>query len=184
VAIYTRQDGNASDAAAAPNTTAPPTTLCATRPYQPCGQPPAPGTDGVACIDDRADYDRVLANGCEAVPDTIDGSRLDGQVSANLVPADDVDEYPFEVGDHLQLTCNGAITLTLTAPKGVSMRLEVLDGNDVLGTAVSADGEPGVAQIDDPSCLGDDSGTFVARVTSIGSDRSAKDYTVTRTGSF
>jgi hypothetical protein len=184
MALYARQDSNASGAAAAPTTTAAPTTLCETQPYQPCGEPPAPGTDGVACIDDRADYDRVLANGCEAQPDTIDGEQLDGQVAANLVPADDVDEYPFVVGDHLQLTCDGAITLTLTAPKGVSMRLEVLAGTDVLGTAVSADGQPGATHVDDPSCLGDDSGTFVARVTSIGSDRSAKDYTVTRTGSF
>jgi hypothetical protein len=100
------------------------------------------------------------------------------------VPADDVDEYPFVVGDHLQLTCDGAITMTLTAPKGVSMRLEVLDGSAVLATAVSADGEPGATQVEDPSCLGDDSGTLVARVTSIGTDRSATDYTVTRTGSF
>ena len=74
--------------------------------------------------------------------------------------------------------------LTLAAPKGVSMRLEVLRGNDVLGTAVSADAQPGSVTIDDPNCLGDDSGTLVARVTSIGSDRSPADYILTRTGSF
>ncbi|MEY2590608.1 MAG: eukaryotic-like serine/threonine-protein kinase [Acidimicrobiaceae bacterium] len=183
-AVYVRRDDRASGAAAAPATTAVPTTLCETLPYQPCGQPAAPGTDGVACIDGRADYDRVLANGCEAVPDQLDGTQLDGELAANLVPADDVDEYPFVVGDHIQLTCNGTITVTLTAPKGVSMRLEVLRKGEVLGTAVSADGQPGATRIGDPSCLGDDSGTLVARVTSIGSDRSASDYTLTRTGSF
>jgi hypothetical protein len=189
-ALYVRGNDDEAGAVGAPTTTgapvttAPPTTLCEARVYQPCGEEPAPGTDGVACIDNRADYDRVLANGCEAVPDGIDGTQLDSELEATLVPADDVDEYPFVVGDHLQLTCDGLVSLTITAPKGVTVRLEVLRDDEVIGTAVSADGVPGTADLDDPSCLRDDSGTLVARVSSVGSDRSGADYVLTRSGSF
>jgi hypothetical protein len=43
---------------------------------------------------------------------------------------------------------------------------------------------PGTADLDVPSCLRDDSGTLVARVSSVGSDRSGADYVLTRSGSF
>src|SRR5690606_70405 len=42
---------------------------CEDLPYQACGQPPAPHTDGASCIDDHDDYDGIAANGCEAGPD-------------------------------------------------------------------------------------------------------------------
>ncbi|HEX6421227.1 MAG TPA: serine/threonine-protein kinase, partial [Acidimicrobiales bacterium] len=48
---------------------------CTDLPYQPCGRPPAPHTDGSSCIDDHDDYDGIAANGCEAAPDDRDGER-------------------------------------------------------------------------------------------------------------
>lgn len=156
---------------------------CTPLPYQPCGRPAAPGTDGRACIDDRADYDGDAANGCEAVPDLVDGTPL-GVVEATIVPADDVDEYPVEVADHFHLTCDGTIRFDLTAPAGTSLRLEVLDGGDRLGTVTSSDGVTASLQLREPRCMGDDATTLTARVTPVGSDRSAEPYRLERTGSW
>jgi hypothetical protein len=166
---------------AAPTTT----TTCAALPYQPCGQAPAPHTDGRACTEDHADYDEDPANGCEAGPDDLaDGSTLDAALSANLVPAGDVDTYELPVEDRFQFDCGGAVHVTLTAPIGTSQRVTVLDGTDQLGTAVSGDGEPATVTIGDPNCGSDDGGTLTVRVTSIGSDRSAANYELTESGWF
>jgi hypothetical protein len=157
---------------------------CTDLPYQPCGRPVAPGTDGQACIDGRADYDADAANGCEAVPDALDGTAL-GAVEPTIVPADDVDEFPVEVRDHFHLTCDGRITFGLTAPEGMSLRLEVVDEDgDVLGELTSADGTPAQLRIGEPSCFGDDAGTLAARVTATGSDRTAAPYHLERSGSW
>jgi hypothetical protein len=170
--------------AAGVETTPAATEPCTPLPYQPCGQPVAAFTDGSACIDGHDDYDGDASNGCEAAPDAIDGSTLSSSLTANIVPATDTDEYEVPVPDHSQFRCDGTLTLTLTAPPGVTLRLEVLAGSRVLGTAVSADGEAGVAKIREPNCLHDDSGTLEARVTPVGSDRTAAAYTLSRSGSF
>ncbi len=89
---FLRDSGtNTSDAAALETPTS---TDCVPQPYQPCGGPIAPFTDGTRCTDDHADYDGQPANGCEATPDTQDGTTFSRRLSANLVPADDVDRYP------------------------------------------------------------------------------------------
>jgi hypothetical protein len=172
----------------APGTTttaAPTTTTCAALPYQPCGKEPAPHTDGTRCLDSFADYDDDPATGCEAEPDDVpDGSRLDTVVSANLVPAEDVDTYELPVDDRFQFDCGGEVHVTLTAPVGTSQRVTVLDGTDELGTAVSGDGEPATVTIGDPNCGSDDGGTLTVRVTSVGSDRSALHYELAESGSF
>ncbi|WP_426573281.1 serine/threonine-protein kinase [Aquihabitans sp. McL0605] len=182
-------DGNSAAPRTTP-TTAPATTTsttapCTPLPFQPCGEQPAPNTDGKACLEGFADYDGDAANGCEAKADDLGtDSPLDGELVANLVPANDSDTYLLKVGDGIQLTCDGALHVTLTAPKGVSQRVTVFDGSGTLGTAVSGDGEPATVTIGDPNCFFDDATTLRVQVESVGTDRSPADYTLTATGSF
>jgi hypothetical protein len=160
-----------------------PDAVCAALPYQPCGQPIAPGTDGRACVDLRADYDGDAANGCEAVPDDVDGAPI-GAVEATIVPADDVDEYPVEVPDNFHFSCDGTVTFDLTAPAGTTLRLEVLDGDTVLGEATSTGGATATLRLRERQCVGDDATTLTARVTPIGAGRSAQDYVLERSGNW
>ena len=159
--------------------------LCTPLPYQPCGGPPAPFTDGHACTALHADYDAIAANGCEAAPDTLaDGSPLAREVSANLVPADDVDTFAMRVVDRFQLFCDGLLRVTLTAPAGTAQRLDVMNAaGHVLGSATSADGARAIASVREPSCGGDDSGTLTARVSTV-HGLSAQLYLLERSGSF
>jgi hypothetical protein len=159
---------------------------CTPLPYQPCGTEPAPNTDGRACIPEHADYDLDRLNGCEAVPDGVDGTGLgrDSEIEANLVPAEDVDTYPVDVGDRFQLLCDGAVRLTLTAPPGVAQELTVLhEAGEVVETAGSTDGHPATIELSERSCFGDDSATFEARVSTI-SGHSAEPYRLERVGGF
>jgi hypothetical protein len=157
---------------------------CAPLAYQPCGQPVAPFTDGRGCTLSHADYDGIAANGCEASPDAVDGSPLVHVLRANLVPDGDVDSYPLAVEDKFQLLCDGTVRVTLTAPRGVAQRLELLDGSGtVVGRAASADGQPATATVSDPSCFRDDSGTLHARVSTV-SGHSAAEYRLAVAGSY
>jgi eukaryotic-like serine/threonine-protein kinase len=178
-----RPTGSPTSTSTEPTTT---TTACVPLPYQPCGAPdPAPGTDGQACLAGFADYDADAANGCEAVADTLDGAPLDDMLAPTIVPADDVDEFPVEVGDDFQLLCDGTVTFRITSPPGMVVRLVVLAENgDELGTQTSVEGTPGELRISEPSCFGDDAQTLTARVTPVGSDRSAEPYRLERRGSF
>lgn len=162
------------------------TTSCTPLPYQPCGQAqPAPNTDGAACLAGFDDYDADTLNGCEAAPDGLtDGAPLTTEVEATIVPRDDVDTFSMDVGDGSQLLCDGRFTVTLTAPTGSSLRLEVLDSETVLGQTTSADGVASSVTLDEPRCFADDSTTLVARVSPIGSDRTAAAYRLERHGSF
>jgi hypothetical protein len=160
------------------------TTTCTPLTYQPCGRSPAAFTDGSACVADHADYDGDATNGCEAAPDHVDGSQLGERLTANIVPAADVDEYSADVSDHYQFTCNGTVSFTLTAPAGITLRLDIVEDGKVVERAVSADGQPGVARVRENSCGSDDSTVLLLRVTPIGSDRTATPYTLTRAGSF
>ncbi len=173
----------------APTTTAKPiapttTVPCENQPYKPCGQPVAAFTDGVKCIEDHADYDGDATNGCEAAPDGLDGKALAGPVVANLVPGTDIDRYPFHVDDHPDLLCDGKVQVTLTAPKGATMHLDVLEGGVIRGSTTSANGRPGTVVLDEPNCWGDDAADLVARVTYSGDGRSAANYKLERSGSF
>lgn len=174
---------------ATPMSTAAPTTTeapCTPLPYQPCGEQPAPNTDGRVCDEGTADYDEDPANGCEAEPDELGtNDPLDGELVANLVPADDVDTYLLEVSDGFQVLCDGEVRVTLVAPPGVSQRVTVLDGDVELGTTTSGDGEPGTVTIREPGgCFTNDGGTLLVRVESVGSDRSPEDYQLSVRGSF
>ncbi|HEY9556772.1 MAG TPA: hypothetical protein VIR58_08555, partial [Acidimicrobiales bacterium] len=166
-------------------TTTATTSACTPLPYQPCGQAAAPNTDGQRCLTDFADYDADAGNGCEAAPDTFtDGDALVDRIEASIVPTDDVDTFTLDVADGRQLLCDGRLVVTLTAPAGVSLRLELIEGEEVLGQATSADGVPAAVSLREPECLFDDSTTLTARVSPIGSDRSAEAYVLERAGSF
>ena len=122
-----------------------------------CGQSqPAPFTDGSRCIDDHDDYDRAWENGCEAVPDDQDERPLDQVVSANIVPADDVDTYPMEVEDHLHLLCDGTVELWLEAPPGMALSAEVYDDDRPIESATATAETPGVITLGEAECGGDD----------------------------
>ena len=165
--LATRDDGVAGTpvTAAGPTTTvAPP---CTPLPYQACGAPTAPFTNGVSCTDAHADYDGVAANGCEAAPDDLNGTRLGAEPDRQPGAGRQMDRYPFHLSDHFQLLCNGAAEVTLTAPAGAAMRLEVLQGTTPLGTAVSTDGTPATVELSDPDCLSDD-GTDLVRAGELG----------------
>jgi hypothetical protein len=158
---------------------------CVALPYQPCGQSqPAPFTDGSDCIDDHDDYDRAWENGCEAVPDDQDGRPLDRVVSANIVPADDVDSYPMEVEDHLHLLCDGSVELRLEAPPGIALSLEVYEDDRPVETAKATVDAPAVVTLGETECGGDDKTTLDVVVRPLGTDRVATDYVLSRSGSF
>lgn len=158
---------------------------CVPLPYQLCGQPPAPNTDGRQCIDDHADYDGLASNGCEAAPDRVDGQELVDSIAANIVPADDVDRYPVRIDDEADLTCSNTFRLEITAPPGMSLRLSLYDDvGELVGETTSSDGVPSEIALRDPRCFRDDGGDFLAEVTAIGTDRSAESYLLTRRGSF
>ena len=174
--------------APSPVTTARPTTPttvpCEDQPYKPCGQPVAPFTDGVRCIADHGDYDADPKNGCEAAPDGVDGQKLGAPILANLVPGNDIDRYPFHVDDNPDLLCDGTLVVTLTAPRGATMHLDVLEGNVIRGSATSSNGKPGAVRLDESECFGDDAADLVARVAYSGDGRSAANYRLERSGSF
>lgn len=159
---------------------------CRTSPYQPCDGPPAPFTDGERCIADHADYDGDARNGCEAAPDALDASALsfDAPLAANLVPESDQDRYSLAVEDHFHLLCDGTLRVSLTAPAGTAMRVEIRDGDEVLASATSRNGVPAEAVATERWCLGSDAGTYDVAVTSEGPGRSAAAYVLSASGSF
>jgi eukaryotic-like serine/threonine-protein kinase len=144
----------------------------------------APFTDGHGCLQNHADYDGNAANGCEAAPDLVDGERLGPSLVANLVPADDTDRYPFHVDDQFQWDCSGQVKVTLTAPAGVAMRVDVVSDGKVVGTAVSTNAKPATVTMKEAECPGDDAADFEARVRWEGTARSGVNYQLERSGSF
>jgi hypothetical protein len=174
--------GEEDPGAVATPTVAPPPDDCQDLPYQPCGRPAAPGTDGVQCLVGRADYDGDPLNGCEVVSDDLDGVELVDRIEANLVPADAVDRYPFRVAHSFNLFCNNTLRVELTAPVGATMRVEVLRDDDILGSAVSADGETARVSLDQPDCFGNTDRDLVAQVRWVGDRRTGEPYLLTRSG--
>ena len=167
----------------------PPHQSCTALPYQPCGQAtPAAGTDGRACLAGFEDYDEDAANGCEAaddgLPDEVPFPEGAAAMTGTIVPRDDVDTFAMDVGDGYQLLCDGSFTVTITAPAGMTIRLEVLDDGEVVDEVTSADGIPAQVTLGDPDCLFSDARTLTARVSPIGTDRTGDTYTIDRTGSF
>ena len=160
---------------------------CIPLPYQPCGQRPAANTDGVKCIDGHGDYDGDPANGCEAEPDdNPDGMELRGEVTGNIVPADDVDDYSLRLVDNFQLRCDGRATITITSPEGAIHRVTAIseDGAE-MATAISSSGTPGVIVLREPNCFHDDTTTVTIRVQGEpGATPTSDRYTLTASGSY
>jgi hypothetical protein len=158
---------------------------CVDLPYQPCGEStPAPFTDGVECTDDHDDYDGLWQNGCEAAPDDQDGRPLETSIEANIVPADDIDTYPMEVENHIDLLCDGQVEVSLEAPPGITLALEVYDEDEgLVEQAVSTADTPAVITINETDC-GRETTTFDVVVRPLGDERVATDYVLTRSGSF
>jgi hypothetical protein len=171
--------------AAATPAMVPATTPCMPLLYQPCGKPPAAFTDGQVCLPGHADFDGNPDNGCEAASDYTPGAILAPHqaILANLVPADAVDTFRTNVHDSRLDLCLGQFHVTLTAPAGVTDRVEILQGNEVLATAESHDLQPATATADEPSCFHDNSGWLTLRVSSV-LGRSAADFRLTRSGSW
>ena len=92
--------------------------------------------------------------------------------------------FAMAVGDGAQLLCDGTFQVTITAPEHMTVRLEVLDGEDLLGETTSADGVPATVRLGEQECFFSEARTLTARVSPIGSDRSGGDYTLARSGSF
>jgi hypothetical protein len=153
--------------------------------YQPCGQPPAPGTDGTQCLPGRADFDGNPLNGCEAISDYQPGTELRAgtAVLANLVPANTVLTFPAHVNDNLLDFCTGQFRVTLTAPPGVTEKVEIVRGGKVLASAVSESLQPSTASAGEPSCFHDNSGWLTVRVSAV-SGQSASDFRLSRNGSW
>jgi hypothetical protein len=187
-AVATWPDDTTTDgdrAAAEPvDTTAPSTVPCTPLPYQACGEPVAPFTDGTDCTAEHADYDGDRTNGCEAEPDDLDGSLPDDTLEANLVPLDDIDRYPLAVEDDFHFSCDGTVTIRLTAPAGASMRLDVLEGGAILASTTSTDGVGSTVSLTEPECLGDDSTELQLRVSWAGEARTADTYRLEIAGSY
>jgi hypothetical protein len=163
---------------------APASTDCTARPYQPCGAPVAPFTDGTHCIADHADYDAQASNGCEATPDTQDGTTFTRRLSANLVPADDVDRYPTPVADDFQLLCDGTFEVTLVAPATASMRVDLIVDGEIVDTAVSSSGQSAKVRAEDSKCFTSEDRQVVTRVSWAGDARTSEPYELRRSGSF
>src|SRR5690606_26283855 len=131
-----------------------------------------------ACLAGWYDVDGDRTTGCEVRGDDLNGTPFDQPITANLVPADAIDRYPFTVShDSNPITniftnpfCDNVLQVTLTAPVGVSMRLDVIDaGERSLGSAVSADGVAATVRLPQPACsVSDDDLDLVAQVRWVG----------------
>jgi hypothetical protein len=157
---------------------------CVDLPYQPCGEPPAPHTDGASCRDDHDDYDGLAANGCEAAPDDRGGERLDERVEANIVPRDDVDTYVLALADEIQRQCDGTVEVRLEAPPGMVLELELRDHLGIVDRATSVDGIPAAVRLSEQRCGADDRTAYDVVVRATGDARVAEDYVLTRQGGF
>lgn len=185
VVVASRETGDAP----APTTSTTTEAACADLRYQPCGvADPAPGSDGRACLVGFEDYDEDRDNGCEAADDGLAENTAFAEgaepIPGTIVPRDDIDTFAMAVGDGSQLLCDGRFTVTITAPAGMTVRLEVLDGDEVLGQTTSADGVAAAVRLEEAECFSSEARTLTARVSPIGSDRTGAEYTLERAGSF
>jgi len=162
------------EAPAAPATTArpQPTTStsepCTDKPYQPCGEPVAPNTDGERCVDGAQDYDDDPANGCEAVPDdnpTDLELTADNPITGTIVPEDEVDRYLRPVVDKPNALGNGTLHIRFTAPKGAVYRITVYDEDgDEMDSATSTNGEEVDLSFTEPNIFTGDDTTFTVEI--------------------
>lgn len=188
VATVTLEGRTAPPRAAAAQPPARPA-ACTPLPYQPCGQPPAPGTDGRSCLPGAYDLDGSAADGCEARSDwrpgaTVGATGAAATVRANVVPPSAADTFTTRVSGHVGSLCGGAVDFRLVAPAGAADELTVTDASGArVTTATSADGQPATASVHKPGCFGSHSETLTLTVrTVVGA--SAADFTLERSGGW
>ena len=128
--------------------------------------------------------------GATTGPVTVTGSSTVEPISiavaerfADVSPGSEVDVDGPGTGDGFQLFCDGEVAVTLTAPAGATMRLDVLRDGRPLGSAVS-DGRPATVVLREDGCGADDAGELQARVSWSGAERSAAPYRLVRSGSY
>lgn len=173
----------APDAIATTTTTTEP--ACVDLPYQPCNAPgPAPGTDGTACLDGRVDHDDDPTNGCEAVPDDIDDAEMvDGRIEGTIIPVGDVDKVLVPVTDRWQFFCDAELRLSLTAPDGLDLEMQVFDRGEHLATVEAPGGTTATTTLREPSCRRDDSTTLEIVIRGV-AGRSPEPWILEKEGSW
>jgi hypothetical protein len=188
VALYQPRRATTATLASPPSSAAPgpTTTTCTPLLYLPCGQgSPASGTDGSNCLSGRADFDTILANGCEAVSDYQPGQVLLGgqPLRANLVPASAVATFTAQVSESLLNFCLTKFRVTLTAPPGTTDKVEIMRDGKVLAAATSTNLEPATATASKPACF-ESGSTKVTILVSASSGQSAEDFRLVSSGSW
>jgi hypothetical protein len=190
-------DDGGRETAAGPTTTtstteATTTTVrpCRPLPYRPCEDgvlgAPYPNTGGFRCDPGYADYDGVDTNGCEAEPDDLDDPEVlteaAGSVEGTIVPRDDVDTFRLPTHDG-GILCNGEVTVTLEAPEGMDLLLEVRrDDGELMGNEEVSGGDEVSVRVGE-RCIESD-GPISVTVRPTGEDRTGDPYTLSRDGSF
>jgi hypothetical protein len=163
---------------------------CEPLPYQPCEDgalgDKAPNTNGLRCDAGFADYDGEAENGCEAEPDDLDDphelTEDDRSVEGTIVPRDDVDRFVLPTEDR-GILCNGSVTVTLEAPDGMDLQLEVRrDTGEVMGIEEVPGGDEASVRVGE-RCIASD-GEITATVRAVGEARTGDPYTLSRDGSF
>ena len=150
------------------------TAAARTCPTSPAAASPAPYTDGEACVDDYADYDGDPANGCEAVArrDATAQPLDDESIEANIVP----DRRHRHVSRWRSRTtcsccCDGQVTVTLEAPPGMDLRLEVRDSERHARRGHRRPARRRAwSRSPSTQCGGDDNGELEVVVRAVGSD--------------
>jgi hypothetical protein len=169
-------------------TTEPP---CAPQPYTPCEDgrlgDDAPNTNGLRCDAGFADYDGEAENGCEAEPDDLDDpERLtedDVSVEGTIVPRDDDDDFVLPTHDG-GILCNGEVTVSLAAPDGMDLLLEVRrDDGEVVANVEVAGGDEVSVEVGERCYVASD-GDISVSVRPDGEGRTGAPYTLSRDGSF
>jgi Protein kinase domain len=103
------------------------------------------------CPGGRSDYDGNPANGCEAVPDDLDGAPLVDEIHATIVPADDIDVYPIEP-DARSPACDRTLVVTLDVPPGMELVLVVLADGVELASSTGVAGAPAIVPLGPERC--------------------------------
>jgi hypothetical protein len=168
-------------------TTAPP---CQPLPYRPCEDgvlgDPAPNTGGLRCDPGFADYDEEAENGCEAEPDDLDDDEVldedDGSIEGTIVPRDDVDTFRLPTDDR-GILCDGRIRVTLAAPEGMDLQMEVRRDDGETRIEEVSGGDEGTVSIGE-RCYVESDGDISVTIRAIGEGRTGAPYTLSRDGSF
>ncbi len=110
---------------------------------------------------------------------------ISNPLSANLVPADDVDRYQLDIIDNPHLLCDGHFEVSLRAAAGTRQRVTVIDPDGAeAGSAISDGSSSETVVVTEGGCGADDSGTFEVLIESVGDSRSADNYVLTTVGSL